>query len=722
MSKAKASSKINHFLVEIGVEELPANYLVFGQKNDQAFFRSKFEQVLKDSDEADAYAIEHMEIHLTPRRIILDGNLILVSTAKKDVIYGPPEDRAYDSSGAPTRVLEGFLKSKGIKASQIRIAENKGKRCIAYDFVIKPKKIKALIDEVICTWLKELVFPKLMWWNESSLRFPRPIRTCLAFVDNQKIKLHLDKSVEQGVTRVIVNANRKTIKPTSPKVYWNSLAKHGIKHRPDERRELIKAGVQKVVTKSLGASISQDDLIDEIVFLTENPVCISGEFDREYADLPTEVLTSSLSKSQRLFSIKNNKGKHLPFFIAVLDGDLKSKTSVKKTISSILKAKLQDSHFFYEEDSKLYGGKNGGVQKLQTDLEKLQYIKGIGTVADKVKRLQHISGSIGRAWGLSNQNLADLQTCFGIYKTDLLTQMVGEFPDLQGIAGGYYCNYIPGGVADDIGVAIKEHYLPTSIDGPLPKSHLGAIVSLLDKLDLVIACFALGKIPTSSQDRYGLKRSMTSVLRIAKEFRIDLDYSKIAQELIDYMQANNIGASVDTRAAMHKLNTFYQERSSFFFEGLGFDRGLTQAVTASGGTSFLSILDKLTSLSKLQQSESFASAQKIIERTSNLLRGSKDFRVCALDENLFEHDSERDLFRVYNQNKESVLEAIQAGDFQKATSLYAESFNAILHTFFEQVLVNVDDINIRLNRLNLLENIRTLYVNGIADLSKIKLD
>ncbi len=722
MNRSKDVAKKNHFLIEIGTEELPANYLVFGDKNNQAFFRSKFMQTLKDCDDANAYAFERLDIHLTPRRIILDGNLVLEATAKKDLIYGPPEDRSYDSNGKPTPVLEGFLKSKGINVSDIYIAENKGKRCIAYEFVIKPKQIKTLLDEVICTWLRELVFPKLMWWNESSLRFPRPIRTCLAFVDNKQFKLQLDKSVEQGVTRVIVNANRKSIKPTSPTVYWNALAKHHIKHKPSDRRKLIESGVQKFVAKSKGTSICQDDLIDEIVFLTENPVCVSGEFDREYADLPAEVLTSSLSKSQRLFSVKNKFGKHLPFFIAVLDGDLKSKISVKKTIASILKAKLQDSHFFYEEDCKLYSGKNGGVQKLQTDLEKLQYIKGIGTVADKVKRLQHISIAISQEWELSNQTLLDMQTCFSLYKTDLLTQMVGEFPDLQGIAGGYYCSHIPGGITEDIGMAVKEHYLPTSIDGPLPKSHLGAIVSLLDKLDLVIACFALGKIPTSSQDRYGLKRAMTSVLRIAKEFRIDIDWKKIALIFIDYMQINNIDSSGDVKAAIVKLNTFYLERSSFYFEGLGFDRSLTQAVLESGDASFLSILDRLTALSNCKQSESFKAAQKIVERTSNLLKGAKDFRVCEVNENMFEQASERDLFMAYKENERCILESIKMGDFQKATSLYAEAFNAILHAFFEQVLVNVDDINIRLNRLNLLENIRALYVNGIADLSKFKLD
>ena len=722
---AKPKPIKEHLLIEIGTEEMPANYLAYGDQDQQALYREKFQHAFNVTNSSGSYTCPKLNIFLTPRRTVIEAPEIQFNaTPIEETIFGPPAEKAYNDAGEPTPMLLGFIKSKGVSLKGITTLEKNGKKCVGFTKTVRPAPFAKELPELLERFLKSLSFPKNMWWDDSDMTFPRPIRWLVCLLDNRLVPVTLGHLKSSRKTRIFRHGARREVLVSNTKQYFKLLQKNGVLLDQAKRRSKIEGAVRSLTKKLKGYYWPQDELLEEVTFLTENPAFVSGRFDETYSSLPPEVLTTSLAKGQRLFSVLNSKGKHLPYFIQVLDGTIPSTKSVIATTAAILKAKLQDSDFFYREDMKIYrdGGKATGLNKLQEELKHLLYIKGMGTVADKVARLKRVSEVLVPRWGLEAGEVRMLAEAIPLAKVDLLTQMVGEFPELQGTIGKYYFLEARGKEKGGVAEILREQYLPRTPESPLPKTACGSTFSILDKADLIASCFVLGKMPKATQDPYALKRSFAGILRIVGSLKLNVDWKHMMETLLGFIEKQHLAESLDIQATLKKLNHFYLDRSANFYENQGHERDFVQAVLGVSPWNILNVSERLVVLRKLKNKTEFKKTVKIIQRTTNIIKATSDFEVTEVKSNLFKEALEIELYEKYEKSKESIQEALSRKDYALGTSLYAEAFFDILHAFFDQVMVNVDDAQVRQNRLSLLASIRMLYVKEVADLSKIRVE
>jgi glycyl-tRNA synthetase beta chain len=719
--KRKPPLRRHELLVEIGTEELPALDLAAAAEPDSDLFRRRFRDTFDTLNKTGSVALGDLAVYLTPRRIVLHTkDLAFRDQAVRTAVYGPPVAQAYEG-GQASAVLRGFIQSKGIRREDLEEFEHRGKKVVGFWKSESPKPLPEWLAELVPAWLRSLSFPKVMKWDDSDLRFPRPIRSVLVLLDTKPVKFPVGNLVAGGATRLFRNGERKVLKVKSAPEYFRALKKAGVLLDAAARRKAIEEGVERLTAKLGGSYRKDEDLLTEVVYLTETPVPLAGGFDERYLELPPEVLTASLSKKQRLFSVLDRSGRHLAHFIGVLDGPVQKKEAVAATMGAILRAKLQDSHFFFEEDAKIYrrSGPASGVEKLQLDLKHLVYLKDMGTVFDKVNRMREAATELGRAWGLEPSEAQDLERAARYSKSDLLTQMVGEFPELQGTMGGIYLRF--SGKNDAVASAVGEQYLPGSAEGPLPRTRLGAALAILDKADLVVSCFIVGKAPTSSQDPYALKRSMTGIFRTAIAHGFPVSWERLAGAVIDGIRKGKCAKPFDEAAVKTALRAFYRERAQHFFvKSGGYRDELVEAVLAAESDCITAAQGRLEALSKLESVEAFRKTVKVLQRTANILKSADGADLAAVKPQAFREDLERQLYEKYESQKPPILQAISDRQYDRATSLYADAFFDILHVFFEKVLVNVPEIDVRRNRLALLAAVKSLYSEGIADLSKFR--
>lgn len=710
-------------LIEIQTEELPANYLAYGDLNGQKLFRDAFQKGFDQINAAQAYQYDGLKIYLTPRRLLfICESIVADETEREEILYGPPADRAYDATGKPTKVLEGFMNSKGASLKDIEIAEYKGRSCISSKRRIKPEpflqQIQMLLDEMI----RALNFPKFMWWDDSGFKFPRPVRGLLCLFLDQSVSIHIGKIASSETTMVFRNGNRKTIQINSSSDYVEKMRMENVILDQDERKKTVQSAID-VLAKSVGSRASnQEALLEEVVFLTEAPVCLLGKYADLFSDLPKQVLTSSLSKSQRLFELlqKDNEV-HMPYFIMVLDGAVSNNEVVLKNVASILTAKLQDSHFFFSEDSQLYADSKR-LEALRNDLNNLVYLKGVGSVGEKSSRLERVVQQFQNEGLFAELDLQSVAVGARYAKVDLLTQIVGEFPELQGIIGGIYLSK-KSGYSDLIGKIVAEHYQPLSANSKVPSQKEAALLSLLDKADLVVACFAIGKKPSASQDPYGLKRNMSAIYKICEAHHFDESINDVLFSICKQI-CSSFAELTPVDVLFTELKSFHKERLQNYFENQfpHYGREMITAVLEVESDRIWSVDTRLHELNQMRSSEEFLLAAQIVERTTNILKNIDTATLPPIQESLLTEPSEQKLFSTLHENQEQIISLIKKDEYQKATRLYAKAFNAILNQFFDQVLVNVDDLDTRLNRLSLLMQIRNLYASRVADLSKIKTD
>ncbi len=722
VSKKLAGPSKHRLLIEIGAEELPANYLAYGDQNNQHLFREAFNAAFTEFNPSGAMFLGDVKIFLTPRRITVDAEFTFDPKPVREEVYGPPADRAYAPDGRPTPMLEGFMKSKGAELRDIVKLDNKGKPCVGFVRHTQPHAPDKIVNLWVILFVHKLSFPKLMWWDDSGFKFPRPVRSLLILLDDRAVPCLLGAVKSAPKTMIFRNGERKIFPIAGIKGYYTLLKKHGVILDQLERREEIKKQITKLTNQFGGVQSAQNTLLEEVTYLTESPSALWSVFDNNFAQLPKEVLESALSKSQRLFSVYDKNGRHMPYCIGFLDGASKNPKVVVQTVGAILRAKLQDARFFFEEDLKLFlapgDSKRAGLDKLLNDLKNLQYLKGAGSMAQKQERLASAAASLLGGWGLNSSNAAAVLEAAPLMKVDLLTQMVGEFPELQGIAGGFYLQ--GAGQSAAVAQAVSEHYLPTSPDSALPSTIAGAALSILDKADIIAVCFALNKLPSSSQDPYALKRALAGILRTATAKGLRVQWDDLMRALLTALKDQKLAEDFDVEATLKKLRGFYAERTQYFYENQGTSREIAESVLEVRTGDILDVARRIEALRKMAGTSDFAKTVKVLQRTTNIVKGAKEKIAGDPEERLLTEPSEKELFAAWTAKKSAVAEAVASGDAQKALRLYAESFFDILHRFFEEVLVNSEDPAVRTNRLRLVASVRGLFADHFADLSKIK--
>ena len=701
-------------LFEIGTEELPATNLadIFesvapGGVNPLA---DKLAKILTEK----RIALAECRVWATPRRLVFHAKSVAPAQAAKDVLTRLlPKEESFGPDGKPTEKLLMILKHRAADPKDVELGEQNKRE---YSFLRKAEpaaKTAAVLPGIFESLVKSLGFPKNMKWDDSGLYFPRPVRSCLCLYGDKLVPVKAGHTRSKGDIVIFSGAKRARVKVGSVDAYFRALEKAGILLDPAVRKTKIREALEKLA-QSLQVKLYDDPfLLNEVNFLVERPTVLSAPFGEEFLKLPLEVLTVSMARKQRIFGVLDAKGAVQPRFLAVLDGQKseKAKKGISKNIENILHAKLQDSLFFFREDVKI------PLEKKRAELKTLVFLKGAGTMFEKSDRLAALSRKLKNVFELPEHDQQVLERAADLCKADLLSQMVGEFPELQGIIGKYYA--IENGETESVALAIGEQYLPRTASDKLPQTKAGSVLSLLDKTDLIAACFGLGMEPSSSLDPYGLRRSAVAVMKITLDKKLDYSLKTVVAEVTaglgPFVQEKNAAALGG------KLEAFFKDRFKALLAERGHSEELVEAVMAAGFERPYETFQRVEAMAHVVPDESFTQTWKVIERTTNILKGNKEALPERPDPAVFAEELERQVFARYEASHEAIREAIRARDFRRATSLYAEAFFAILEQFFEKVFVNAEDLNVRKNRLSLLRAVRDLYAREVADLSKIRL-
>ncbi len=695
------------FLFEIGTEELPAGYIEPALDH----LRSSVEAALKSS----RLKFDRIKALGTPNRLVVHiTGLPLRQEAQREKISGPSKEMAFDKEGKPTQACLGFLRSKKAQLKDISIETTpRGE----YLFIEREKEsltTKKILADLLAPLMASIRFPKVMRWDDSGVRFARPVRWILALYGSETVSIKFGRLTASNVTRLprYISPVMRSVKIKSIKDYFKTLEKYNVILDQEERRGRI-AEILKRSAKQAGAADNfNTGLLATVNYLVESPVGFVGNLRKEYLDLPVDVLESSMAKNQKIFLLKDKSGKALPYFAAIINGKREDTAAIRKTFEAILNAKLKDSMFFLSEDLKV---------RLEDRVEALKGVvfqAKLGTVHDRVIRLKNLSLDIARSFEFPNRAAVEekIQRAALLSKADLVTQMVKEFPDLQGIIGGEYAKRQ--GEDKEIFNAIYEHYLPKGPTDCLPSTYTSSILAIADKIDTIVGFYAIGLIPTGSEDPYGIRRASLGLLKILLESK----YPILLDDLMEWSFARYGDKIVcDKNAVKSQISAFQKDRLKNILLDKNFKDDIIDAVLCSGFGRFDRLSKKLSDLSSISKAKYFIEAAKIIERISNILKGDKKPKdgAAKVSPALFKEQLEKDLWDIYEKNKAGIEKNIAEGDYIEATKIYARAFHDPIHLFFEKVVVNAEDPALKANRYALLRAIHAAYVDNVADLSRI---
>lgn len=714
MTKTAAATR--DLLFEIGCEELPATMLADLYENPVAApdgsRRNALELKLRAALEAKRLAFADCRVLATPRRLAFHvTGLAARQSPKDDFTKVLAKAEAYDEAGRPTEKFLTILKHRKASLNETVVQPLQGREYVYIRRAEPALAAEKVLPELFADLVRTIGFAKNMRWDGSGLVFPRPIRSLLCLLGPMPVRFTVGRLTTGARTVVFRGGRRTTLSVRNVADYFALLKRHRVLLDPAERKREISRQLGALASK-LGGRLYEDDfLLNEVNFLVESPHAIEAPFGSQFLGLPLEVLAVSMARKQRIFGMLDKKGQVMPRFLAVLDGavDASGRALISRNIENILQAKLQDSLFFYQEDRK------APLEKKRAELRDLVFLKGAGSMLDKSERLVRLAGWAAPAAGLSAEDASRLERAAFLAKTDLLSHMVGEFPELQGVMGKYYA--LAAGEDETTARAVGEQYLPRTAGDRLPETTAGSLLSVLDKCDLIAACLAVGLEPTSSLDPYGLRRSATAILKIVIDRRLRLPVRSLAEEAV---RALGPIAPEDKRADLRrKLHAFFRDRFEALLADRGYPADLVRSVLASGFDDPREAHERLEALAALLDTDAFARTCKVVERTSNILRGSKEKEFAEVDPALLAEELERGVHERYREYAGRIAEAGRARDFALATRLYAEAFFDILGKFFEQVFVNAPDPAVRRNRLGLLAAVNRVYTQDIADLSRM---
>ncbi|MBS4068419.1 glycine--tRNA ligase subunit beta [Sulfurimonas sp. RIFOXYB12_FULL_35_9] len=672
---------IKPLLIEIGVEELPAIPLLKELKN----IEKKYADILEKNS-----LLCEFEFYYTPRRLVLwHREFKVCQDDSSEEFFGAPLEMAY-KEGKPTPAAEGFAKKCGVSIDEIGSALKGGKEVLYFKKELKGKPSIELMGTIIETWIKSLDFGKSMRWGSLSESFIRPIRWVNVLFGDELVDVELFgiKSSKQTFVHRISNFNSLQI--SGAKEYFELLKDGGVTLFPEIRRENILSNFS-TLEKENSITIERDeDLLNEVVAITEHPTAILGSFDEEFLKLPPEVIITSMKEHQRYFPVFKD-GKLINKFVVVSNAFTDDFSKVIEGNERVLRPRLSDALFFYNNDLK---------KGLSTDgLEKVVFMNGLGTVADKIEREKKIANTLFEIYRPNGSSKETLERAVSLAKADLMSEMVYEFTELQGLMGYYYAK--EAGESEEVAIAIKEQYLPNGEESELPSTPMSAIVAMSLKLDTLIGLFSINQIPTGSRDPFALRRAVNGLIRITKEHNFEFDIVKTLALLSkDYAEFE-----------ISKLEAFFLERLRQYFK---VNPSIVEAVLASGERELLSLGKKIEALEAMVNSEGFSESFSTFKRVANITKDidmSSEFRV---DVNLFEEKAEDVLFARYSE-----VSSLKYNSYEEELDALL-ALKPELDKFFEDVMVNTEDEKVRNNRKSLVASIYKSILK-IADIKEVSI-
>jgi glycyl-tRNA synthetase beta chain len=688
------------FLVEIGTEELPPKAL----KSLYESFATGIESGLRNA------GLKFEKIHAfgAPRRLaVLVENLALRQPDQQIEKLGPAVANAFDAEGKPTKAAEGFARSNGIEFEQLqRVQTDKGERLV-FRSKQEGKFAIDLLPEIVAASLDKLPIPKRMRWGAKRAEFVRPVHWLVMLQGKQVIDAEILGIKAGRETRGHrFHANRAFALGNAQDYQLTLENEAYVIADFNERRGKIRAQVEAAGKKLNGVAVIDEDLLDEVTGLVEWPVALAGKFEERFLAVPQEALISSMKEHQKYFHVVDANGKLLPHFITVSNIESKDPAKVIDGNERVIRPRLSDAEFFFLQDRKVT------LSALGQNLGAVTFAAGLGSIEDKVTRLKMSSTYIGSQLHFSKEKLLGASRASELCKCDLLSQLVGEFPELQGRAGYYYAQ--KDGESAEVADAIFEHYLPRFSGDELPSSDLGIVLSLADKLDTIIGLFGTNQPPTGSKDPFALRRQAISVLRIIIEKGLNLNLRELVEHSIRAYREESQNKLPNPNAAEDVL-TFFSSRLRPMYEDLGIRAEVVMAVQAKNIFSPLDINQRVHAVhrfSQLPEADALAAANK---RVSNILAKANLAQLPALNSALLSDGAERELGNQIGALAQKTAPLFAQRKYREGLEQLA-SLRGTVDKFFDEVMVMVDDEAVRNNRLALLSQLRNLFLE-VADIS-----
>ena len=696
-------------LLEIGVEELPYQFIapaLSSLKDQAAFF---FGSHRLSSGSINAYG--------TPRRLVLvvEG-LAIHQAAFTNEAMGPSKSVAFDQSGQPTKAAIGFARGQGVPVESLQMRQTpRGE----YLFAVKEdagRPTKEVLLEILPEIVGKLSFPKAMKWNSTGARFARPVRWLVTLYGGATLPVESVGITAGNKTlghRVLGSAKGLVVRDAES--YLKGLERQGVIADPRRRRHMIEEQVA-TLCKEAGFRLNVDEaLLDQAVYTTEYPNAIIGSFKPAYLEVPQEILITSMKEHQGFFSLMHiETGKLAPHFIAVTNNRAKDMGLIREGNERVLAARLADAKFFFDEDRKV---------KLEERVAKLAGVtfhQKLGTMEKKQLRVRRLAGFIASSLRPQDGDLKRAcERAADLCKADLLTGVVGEFPELQGIMGGEYAKH--DGESEAVSLAIGEQYLPRSIEGELPKSVAGQVLSLADRLDTVAAFFHGGLVPTGSEDPFALRRNATAIVRIILEEQLRLDIGSYIDTARDLVIGDGFKGGADpSQDGRRRMIEFIFERVRHYAKVVHALRDdVIEAVLKQSHDKSLDLVDLVQRMKALESVTAKPEFNPLIigfKRAHRLVEKEQWDRK-PVDKARFEHPTESALYEAIAEERQKMISAMTCGE-------YVQALDALVHlkppidAFFAGVMVNAEDPSIRSNRLSLLQEVDDFF-NSFADFSQI---
>ena len=675
---------VKNLLVELGLEEMPAYVVTPSMKQ----LRDKMGAFLTDH----RLTFEKIEMFSTPRRLAV--RVVGLADKQSDLtedFKGPSKKIALDADGNFTKAAEGFVRGKGLTVEDITFREIKGEE---YVYVTK-EEIGRPVEDIIpavTEVLQALTFPVSMHWANNTFEYIRPVHTLTVLLDEQAFDLDF-LDIKSGRTSRGHRFLGKETEISSADSYEDDLRAQFVIASPLERGDMIVEQI-RALEEEHGVSIEIDEaLLNEVLNLVEYPTAFLGNLDAKYLEVPEEVLVTSMKEHQRYFVVRDAEGKLLPHFISVRNGNAEHLENVIKGNEKVLVARLEDGEFFWREDQKL------AIADLVEKLSNVTFHEKIGSLAEHMERTGKIAALLAQEAGLDADETADLARAAAIYKFDLLTGMVGEFDELQGIMGEKYA--LLAGENAAVAAAIREHYMPTSADGELPDTKIGAVLALADKLDTILSFFSVGLIPSGSNDPYALRRATQGVVRILDKFGWNIDLAQLLGRLselkFDSLSYDNQEAVLDFfRARVEKM----MDRN--------IPKDIVTAVLQSTHFVVRDLVETAALLAEKAQEDNFKSAVESLSRVFNLAEKAQG--QTAVNPALFENQEEKDLA--------AAIEKVELTSDLAANLDQLFALSPVIDAFFDHTMVMAEDEAVRNNRLALLSSL-TAKAGQLAQFNQI---
>ena len=676
------------FLVELGTEELPPKAL----KSLGEAFLAGIEKGLK----AAGLTYSAARYYAAPRRLAVQIDQLAVQQPDRTVnLDGPPLQAAFDASGNPTQAALGFAKKCGVDLAQI----DKSGPKLKFSQTIAGQPAVGLLPGIVETSLNELPIPKRMRWAARREEFVRPTQWLVMLFGDEVVECEILTKKAGRESRGHRFHNPDNVLISSPANYLEDLRSAHVLADFAERREIIARRVAELAAEQSGSAIVPPALLDEVTALVEWPVPLVCSFEERFLAVPQEALITTMQDNQKYFCLLDANGKLLPRFITVANVQSKAPEHIVSGNEKVVRPRLTDAEFFFKQDQKQ------PLERFNERLKNVVFQAQLGTVFEKAERVSALAAFIAERIGGDAKNAARAGI---LSKCDLATEMVGEFPEMQGIAGYYYAT--AGGEANDVALALNEQYMPRGAGAELPGTLTGAAVAVADKLDTLVGIFGIGMLPTGSKDPYALRRAALGVLRILIEKQLDLDLGEtIAFAVGQY------GDKVKAEGLAAQVQDFIFDRLRARYEDEGVDVAVYQAVRALTPTAPLDFDQRVQAVQafrQLPEAEALAAANK---RVSNILAKAEGEVPQSVNAGLLNEAAEKALGSAVAAAEGEVAPLARARDYRSALARLA-ALRAPVDAFFEEVLVNADDSAVRANRYALLAKLRGLFL-GVADIS-----